>query len=298
MKDCIKTLTIIFVFFPAFLPADDNVRRTAPSEDVWIVDTRFTSWTRGSEEDFKSIAYFRHQGNHWKRSDAETFFGSQNPTVPLIVFSPGYTSTVQDNINVANELVQKTKGRTCRIVIWNWPSERVYFGLRKDIRSKISVAEANGRYLAMFLENLHAESRVCLFAFSFGNRIVCDALEIFDKTRPPTMKLYLVLGAPAIDADSLNQGGRNERVPHVVDKTLLFYNPRDLRLAFYPFLYGPHYRTVSLGQYGPLDNHRELERTTAINTSSKLKRLHQTLLLMNIKPFNETFDEYFLFSDL
>lgn len=271
------------------------------NQDVWIVDTHPASWTRPNESEFVKIRYRHLEDNRWVSSDAATFLETHSPEIPLIVFTPGYTATLSDTLQVWRTMTRKLdRGKPCRIVMWNWPSEKVQQRLIPDIRAKIPVAAANGRYMAWFLSSLPENSKVCLLGFSFGNRIMSDAVQHLGDDKPEGMRIHLVLVAPATDANSLGEGRKHGNVPKTAEKILVFYNHSDFRLHFYPHLYGPSYRTESLGKLGPpmrLISPEYRDRIEAVNLNPYVGCYHRTLMHLETPAFRHRAARYLLFDE-
>ena len=270
-------------------------------QDIWLIDSHNAPWNHASEAGFSKTVYYRLDGNRWVRSDAETFFETQSPEIPLVVFSPGYTSTISDTIEVGMSLVRLYgKNQNCRTVLWNWPAEKVRVRLACDIRDKIAVTAASGEYMAMFLRRLKPESQVCMIGFSFGNRIICDAVEKMNDDTPDGMRIHLVLTASATDRGWLASGSRHGHVPGLAEKILIFYNPADRALVFYPLLYGNGSRPDALGRFGPPwtrimpEYHDRIE---AVNVQPYVGRKHLTQYHLQTPIFRQRMNDYLFFDD-
>lgn len=270
-------------------------------QDIWLVDTHGVSRRQVGEDGLEKIVYFRLREGRWSRSDAATFFGTQDPAIPVVVFSPGYTSTMSDTVEVGLGIARLCdRNRPLRLVLWNWPAEKTVCGLRRDIRSKIPVAATDARYQALFLKALHPESKVCVLGFSFGCRVACDAVSLLGADRPETMRLHLVLGGAATDWGDLAEGARCGNVPKVADRILVLYNPDDFRLQFYPLMYDRGYRPEALGRYGPplrriLPEWRH--RIEAVNLNPYIGVRHQSLIQFRTPPFCRRLGTYFFFDE-
>lgn len=269
-------------------------------QDIWLIDTHPAPWHRASEEGYKRITYYQLVGNQWVRSDAETFFDTQEPEKPLVVFSPGYTSTIADTVQVGMDLVRLYRPeQNCRTVFWCWPAEKIRCRLALDIRDKISVAAASGDYMAMFLRRLKPESKICMIGFSFGNRIICDAVERLSDDRPDGMRIHLVLTAAATDRVWLAAGSRHGNVPRLAEKILILYNPSDRALRFYPLLYGNGSRPEALGRYGPpmqLISPEFRDRIQAVNVHPYVGKYHRTIYHLQSPVFRRQMNDYLFFA--
>lgn len=301
-----RTQIVLVVFFSVFsaviLRAGETVKPLAVQQccrDLWFIDTHGVSWTHGSERDFQNIAYYRLEGRCWIRSDAETFFQTQNPDIPLFVFSPGYTSTTESTLDVGTQILRLCDpNKPLRMVFWNWPAEREVIRLRRDIRAKIPIAATNALYLSKFLKKLQPESKVCVLGFSFGTRLVVDAVELLGDCKPPGMCLHLVLAGAAADQCGMACNGRNRNVPRIADKILILYNPADIRLRFYPLMYDYRYNPQALGRYGPPMPYISQEfwhKFESVNINGYVGIRHITMIQLNTPAFRSRIDKYLFF---
>ena len=285
---------------PFILP---NTLAAVPSEhqDIWRVDLYAVAYLPDSERHFSKLSYYRWENNGWKVSDAETFFRTQQPEIPLIVFSPGYTSTTPQTTKVGHGVVRNfDPSKACRVVFWDWFSDKGTDGIRRDVRSKLPIVQNTSNYLAQFVQTLKPESKVCLFGFSFGGRIVCHAVETLSKNGrlPEGLRLRLVLSAPAADQHWFSRGQRCSRVPEIAEKILVTYNPDDWALRFYPLMYNHRDKALALGYRGlPMLNIAPQFRAKFenISVSRYIGTEHQTLFHVQTPVFRSRIDTYFFF---
>jgi len=280
------------------------VVQISAEQEIWLIDTHSAPWNCATEAGFAKAIYYQWDGKRWVRSDAETFFATQSPDVPLVLFSPGYTSTVSDTVEVGMKLVRLyNTEQHYRTVFWSWPADKTRLRLRPDIQDKILVAEASGDYLAMFLQRLKPESHVCMIGFSFGNRIICDAvIRLGDAyplgKRPIGMRIHLVLTASATDQGWMATGSRHGEVPRLAEKILILFNPADRALRLYPLLYGNGSRPSALGRFGPPltritpDYHSHIN---AVNVNSYIGGFHRTVYFLQTPVFARNMNHYLFF---
>lgn len=293
-----KTTRIAVVYFILIVVSSVGYRCFA-DQDIWLIDTHQAPWNNASEAGFARAVYYQLVGNKWVRSDAESFFETQITDVPLVVFSPGYTSTTSDTVEVGMSLVRLYKpGQDCRTVFWNWPAEKNRCRLAPDIRDKINVTAASGDYMAMFLNRLKPDTKVCMVGFSFGNRILCDAVVRLGDDRPDGMRIHLVLTAAATDRCSLVSGARHGEVPRLAEKILILFNPADSALRFYPLLYGNGSRPDALGRFGPpmasiAPEYRH--RIEAFNVQPYVGSHHLTVYHLQTPVFRRGMNDYLFF---
>ena len=294
----LKLQVRLFLFFLIVLPVTQSAAAT-PSQDIWRVDLRAVARLSAEEQWFSKLSFYRWQEDRWQISNAETFFQTHQPEIPLIVFAPGYTSTTSQTTKVGLGLVRTfNPQKACRVVFWDWYSERGNERLRRDVRSKLPVIDHAAGYLALFLQKLEPQSKVCLFGFSFGSRVVCNATEALRKNGQAGLRLHLVLAGAATDRDWFAQGQRHGRVPEIAEKILVTYNPDDWVLRFYPFLYEFSCRAKALGYAGlPMRNipPEFRDKFENINVERYIGDEHQTLFHVRTAPFQSRIDTYFFF---
>jgi len=107
-----------------------------------------------------------------------------------------------------------------------------------------------------------------------------------------------VLSAAATDRDWFAAGQQHRRVPEIVDKILVTYNPDDWALRFYPFLYDRQHRTKALGLEGlPILNiaPEYRDRFENINISRYIGDEHQTLHHVRSPGFRSKINTYVFF---
>ena len=271
-------------------------------QDIWRVDLHAIAWLDASEQHFPQLKYYHWENRRWNVSDAETFFGTQQPENPLIFFAQGYSLTTTQTTQVGLGLVRTFDPRKpCRVVFWDWYSDcGGGINIRRDVRSKIPVADNASGYLALFLELLEPQSKVCLFGFSFGSRIVSNAAEILrrhDKI-PEGLRLHLVLAGAASDRDWFAKGQRHEKVPQIVEKILVTYSPSDWVLRLYPLIYDCQCRAPALGLGGlPMRSIAPefRDRFENVNVNRYVGNEHKTLLHVQTPAFRSRVNTYFFF---
>ena len=291
------------LFLLLALPVTQSVAATVPSEcqDIWRVDSHPVARLKAGESHFPKLKYFRWQGSRWQISDAETFFETQLPEVPLIVFVPGYSLTTQQTTQVGFGLVRNfDPSKPCRVVFWDWYSERGIGNIRRDLRSKLPVVNNTAEYLALLLQALKPQSQVCLFGFSYGSRIVCHATETLRKNDllPEGLRLHLVLSGAATDQHWFAKGHRHEKVPQVAEKILVTYNPEDWALQLYSLIYDFRCDIAALGLEGvPIQRvvPEFRNRFENIDISRSIGSGHRTLLHVQSPAFRSRINAYFFF---
>jgi len=270
-------------------------------QDIWRVDLLAVTYLTPNDRNFSRLAYYRWENSRWVASDAETFFATQQSEIPLIVFAPGFTSTTPQTTKVGLGLVRNfDPEKPCRVVFWDWYSDRGPGNIRRDVRGKLPIADRTGDYLALFIQQLPPQSKVCLFGFSLGSRIVCQAAETLRRSgqQPEGLRLNLVLSAAATDQNLFARGQRHSRIPEIAEKILVTYNPDDWALKFYPLMYNHRDRAPALGYKGLLlqsisPAHRA--QFENINVQRFIGDEHQTLYHVRTPVFRSRINAYFFF---
>ena len=296
----VKVRLFLFLLLLNVLLAAQVVAATPREcQDIWRVDLHAVARSSANEQQFSKLAYYRWQESQWQISEAETFFETQQPEIPLIVFAPGYTSTISQTTQVGLSIVQTfDPDKPCRVVFWSWYSERGVGNIRRDVRSKLPIIDNAAGHLALFLQMLEPQSKVCLFGFSFGSRIVCNAVSSLKKNDGEGLRLNLVLSGAATDRNWFAKGQRHGDVPAIVEKILITYNPDDWALRFYPWMYEFSCRTKALGYEGlPMRNIAPEFRSKFenINVNRYIGDEHKTLTHVRTPAFQSRINAYFFF---
>ena len=274
-----------------------------PSEhqDIWRVDLHSVAYLPADERHFSKLGYYRWENSRWMVSDAETFFATQQPEIPLIVFADGYSVTSSQVTQVGLGIVKNfDPDKPCRVVFWDWYSDKGTCNIRRDIRGKLPIVYNTGVYLTLFLQKLNPQSKACLFGFSLGSRIICHAAETLrhNDQRPEGLRLNLVLSGAATDQRWFSSGQRHSKIPEIVEKILVTYNSDDWVLRFYPLMYNFRNKAPALGfkglpiQHIPPKFRAQFEN---INVHRYIDREHQTLSHVRTPVFRSRINTYFFF---
>ncbi|GHT12998.1 hypothetical protein FACS1894170_08470 [Planctomycetales bacterium] len=272
--------------------------------DIWRIDTHQVSYIQPDSGSFTKLRYYRFADNRWQQTDADAFYQMQDNNVPLVVFAPGYSSATQQTTNTGLGIVRildKHKPQTSvryRIVFWDWYADQTTCRIRSDVRSKIPVAKRAGTYLTLFLQSLKPDSKVCLFGFSFGARIVCRSVQSLPDDAAAKLHLHVVLSGAAVDQHWLGDNSLYGDVVKRAEKVLVTYTSDDWALKFYPYMYEPGTEAEALGLLGvPMKQilPQCRDRIESIDIRRYIGRDHQTLKHAGSLPFRERIDEYFFF---
>ena len=300
MKWEVRTFLLTLLLLPLL---NERTAAAVPNErqDIWRIDSHAVAYLNANEHNFLKLKYYRWENNRWQPSDAETFFDTQQAEIPLIVFAPGYTSTTSQTTQVGFGLVKYfDPDKPCRVVFWNWYSERGPGNLRCDVRHKLSIISRTADYLALFLQKVQPQSKVCLFGFSFGSRVVCEAAESLRKSGQISdgLRLNLVLSGAATDQHWFAKGQQHGKVPEIVEKILVTYCSEDWVLRFYPLMYGLRHTSKALGRTGlPMQKidpaYRDRFENVAVDRY--IGDEHQTLYHVQTPVFRSRIKGYFFF---
>jgi len=298
-----RKVRTLFLSLLLFTLLNEQTAIAVPSEcqDIWRIDLHAVAYLNADEQNFLKLKYYRWENNQWQVAEAKTFFDTQQAEMPLIVFAPGYTSTTSQTTQTGLALVKHfDPDKPCRVVFWNWYSEKGQGTLRCDVRNKLSIIGRTADYLALFLQKMQPQSKVCLFGFSFGSRIVCEATESLRKSgqRPDGLRLNLVVSGAATDAHWFAKGHKHGDVPEIVEKILVTYNPEDWVLRFYHLMYGLRHKSKALGRTGlPMQriDSAYRDRFENIVVNRYIGDEHQTLYHVQTPVFRSRIDGYFFF---
>jgi hypothetical protein len=174
-----------------------------------------------------------------------------------------------------------------RFVIWSWPSGQTC-GLRRDLLAKAARSDSESYYLGLFLTGLPPETRVGLFGFSFGARIISGAMHLAAggemgglclPETPPTHTTRIALLAAAMHNYWWLPGRYHSECLAYADHALLLFNPCDPVLHWYPMLYR-RYRPQALGYTGfPwVDQLADPSRLEQANVCCQVGRTHDVEL--------------------
>ena len=235
----------------------------APTQEVWIVDTRGLPSCPPDQP--AHPAYWRMNGQcTWAASDEKTFLATDHPSMPTIVHVHGNRYTADDAVQEGYEFYCTLKTlapqASFRFVIWSWPSERIAGRNRADVLVKDERCEVEAVYLAQFLARIEGDVPVSLIGHSYGAKTVVGALQLtagmpFAGTtipkpaKPRQVPMRAMLAAAAVEWTALAACPGQASPLDVVDGVLVTENTCDGILRLYPRLYrhGP----PALGYAGP-----------------------------------------------
>jgi hypothetical protein len=138
----------------------------------------------GNAKEALGYAHYWQLDEHscWTSRDVEQYHQYCDTETPTAIFIHGNRTDADEaaayGFRVYRSLQRAAEGRRFRCEIWSWPSDRTYSRPRPDTQEKIVDCRAQSRYLAEHLTARNPESPICLIGYSFGSRIIVDALQI------------------------------------------------------------------------------------------------------------------------
>ena len=285
-----RTVSALFVMW-LFVFVQSSKANQLPQNEIWLVNARTASWTNPNEQEFQKIQISRLNefSGCWEKSSFDEFFESYEPDVPTVVLIHGNLFTLSDSITSGCQFSRAVlNGGHFRLVIWAWPSDKIP-GIRPDVQTKAFYSEIQGNYLARFLRRFSDGSKVGLVGFSFGARMIGEAVRRCYVNGSFPVKLSVLLLAPAMDQYSVLPGGKYGTMFYAAEKSMLIYNPTDRALRYYPKMY-------QRGHGGPQALGRESVSLSAlpIDVRAKIKAID----VSGISGRQHSFNVYFTSSSL
>jgi hypothetical protein len=248
-----------------------GIVRPAAASDVWLVSTRAEPHCGNLDESLEGLCYQRWENDcEWSPSDAKAFQSTSDTATPTVVFVPGNRTdagwAITKGLYTYDSIRACAGDRPFRYVIWSWPADRVCRRTKADTQLKADYSDAEGYYLAQWLNQLPPGVKVSLIGHSFGPRIITGALhllaggEVAGRRLPSDIiaawskgkrnPVRAVLLAAAVDADWLAPNGCHGSALPLVEAMLITRNGCDRVLRFYPRIYGRG-GPEALGSIGP-----------------------------------------------
>lgn len=245
------------------LPATLDVLPTPPCE-VWLISSRCAPHCGDLKRGTAALRYWRQvECEPWREASLAEFLADDDPSTVTVFFLHGNNVEAEDATGMGLAWYRRVVQHGCapcrvRFVIWSWPSQRELPRVVRDVRAKAPRSEAHGFYVAWVIAQMDPSAPVSLVGYSYGARSIATALHLlgggtwchqrlpFSPSRRP---MHAVLAAAAIDANDLAPRGMHGQAMNVVDRVLVFVNPLDPVLKFYPRL-EPRRRIPAMGSAG------------------------------------------------
>lgn len=228
---------------------------------LWVVSTRSAAPCPPRADSLDClVAWQCVPGEGWVERSIEQFLATDDPAVPTVIYVHGNNHEHAEAVEMGQMIYRRVLG-CCgvRFVVWSWPAQRLKFNRVDDFRIKSSRSEAQGYYLAWFVDRLNPAVPVALAGHSFGARTVTSSLAglatgqvagqpLPERVHPGPRYVRAVLMCAAMDADLLAPGRSHAPALTQVDEMVVLRNMRDRVLHFYPWI-SPS-RTDALGVVG------------------------------------------------
>jgi hypothetical protein len=210
--------------------------------DVWLVSTRHLPRICHSVTDAPFRVERRDAPDCWNAASADDLAATDRPVV-FFIHGNRYdvSSARRQGVALARRLEQcRAEAGPVRVVVLSWPSESNGMPLR-EARDNFVRAEADGHYFGALLSRFPSSADIGIVSYSFGSKIALVGLDDLHAIAPDwhagrTGFLGMVLVTPAVRVDSLSPCGRHHRALLAADRVLLFTNPRDEALRFFPMI--------------------------------------------------------------
>lgn len=287
--------------------------RASVGNRLWVISTREAPNSAPPPVGVDALRYWRfdpHVG--WLDSSLYEFIASSGRSQPTVVWVHGNRISVDDVMPQAIAWLKQLDryaipSHPFRLVAWSWPSGRIP-GLLTDVRIKAARSDCQSFYLAGVIDSLPAETPLSLVGFSYGARLVASSLHLLGggsidgaalatSRRSHRSPRRAVLMAAAFDNDWLLPGHHYQRSLDAVDQMLIFSNPRDPVLRFYPWLDLNATNPEALGITGLATDHLgpQREKLYQVNVSRILGATHNLQHYVNSPQIISRVAPYALF---
>lgn len=237
--------------------------------EIWQINTRQLPPCRANPR--PRVYQLEENGSRcWEPRSVEELLAPYDGIV--VVFVHGNRMEAQNALNrgmMYYRCLTACHGPKVRFIIWSWPSQQIH-GQLKDIRVKAQRADCEGAYVAWFLNQLLDEQPTSLIGYSYGARVLANAMHLLRRggTRQMALdrerQMRVVFNAPAMASRDLSHGGRYRLATTQIDRMLMLYNSRDPILKRYA-LVAPRRHPHALGYTG---------LTSAIPGGAKIRQIN------------------------
>jgi pimeloyl-ACP methyl ester carboxylesterase len=249
------------------------------SDEVWLVSSRGLG-SCNAEQHVGKLKYWHYDREQsWTPAGLDALRATDSADAVTVVFVHGYRidhcEAFTKGWSAYRALTRCAGERAVRFVIWSWPSAKTC-GPIEDARMKAARTNADGYYLAWFVDQLGPQVPVSLWGHSYGARISTGALHLLGGgtlagrqlsavNQPEQRVLQAALLAAALDDDWLLSGRRNGQALPIVDGMLLVNNSCDRLLARYHWLYGRRCCQEALGYVGLAQGRLSAEQSQKVS---------------------------------
>lgn len=234
-----------------------------PQDTLWMISTREVGCPDRANPNIQRFRYRRYDpaGGWQEASDAEFLADARERTVIHVHGNRIDGCEVFERGMAAYRALTRCADDqpSIRFVVWSWPSTRIC-GPRRDALAKADRADVDSYYLAEVLGQLPPDTRLGLFGFSLGSRVISGALHLAGGGdvrghRLPTGPIEFQQGpsvalvAAALHRDWWLPHGAHDRCPQTASSLLVLFNPLDPILKLYPRI-DRQQRSLALGLRG------------------------------------------------
>ncbi|MBC8876416.1 MAG: hypothetical protein H8E44_43865 [Planctomycetes bacterium] len=220
-------------------------------DSLWLVGTRHLGYPSRYDPDKLPLQVMKHDwAEGWLDSDLDTFLDTNDPSIVTAVYVHGNRvdrgQVFQRGMLAYRALVRGLDDpQPIRFVVWSWPSTKRCGPLR-DVRSKATRSDYDSYYLGTFLSRLNPQTRVGMYGFSYGSRVISGALHLVgggkmlgltvpDAQPKEERTAHAALMGAAMNNYWLLPGYRHGKALSQMDRLLVQYNPCDRILRMYRF---------------------------------------------------------------
>jgi len=257
--------------------------------EMWIISTRHIGCCCTRHIAVDELPVYRIDGTGgWQSATWDELHSACNADQPICWFVHGNRTSAEDAVAEAAELGAVIWGdgdANVRLVLWSWPSDRAAVRHVSDARIKAARCDLEGRLLAASLRRLGPRAPLCFVGYSFGARIVCDALDrwVSSGQLPHSSSgeavawgpYRAVLVAAAMDCDWILPGGRAAEAFRPLESAVVTRNCADPVLKWYSLIYG-FCGPQALGRTGvpPLSDAELAARVRTLDVTCEVGREH------------------------
>jgi hypothetical protein len=294
-----------------FALAGANALGNEGRQQLWLISTRSAALSGDLQSGLKAICYWQYSSDcRWQTADEESFRASDDPAVPTTIIIHGNRDDADDAVEfswpIYCRMLQCSKDRPFRLVIWSWPSEQISRRNRTDVQVKFCYCDAQAYYMAACIEHIRGDVPLCLIGYSMGARIAAGGLQLLaggeNACRTPPGRqasgqsqkraapIRTLMVAAAIDDDSLAANGTYNLALSQVVSMLVVRNGCDKVLKWYPRIYGRH-GPEALGYAGPsgCGNYEKIE---LLDVSCEVGKDHHWKFYLTSSRLLESIDRY------
>lgn len=241
-------------------------RNVTSSADIWLMDTNWISRTNPTPEQFQRMTCQQWKGGRiWENRTLEDFTSTLAPGQPVLIYIHGNQTDTQEAIWHGLQTLRCLPAMPqARLVVFDWPAQRISPLLRVEFGTKAVYADYQGFYLAQLLSQMSGETPILLVGHSFGSRTALSALHLMSggsyagrtldlesTAKPVELDLTVVLVAAATNYTDFVPNGVFSQAPKMAKQIRVVKNQLDPALKFYPMMGARAPLPEAMGKVGP-----------------------------------------------